>query len=183
MKNRSSELYELFLLGKLLDRPAHGYFLSKVMGYAIGPFRKVAWGTLYPLIRRLQEDDLIRENEVATRGGLPRRIYSITPAGKRRFHDLMMRLGNYENDFDDWFRIRLANFRHISRDERRKLWQDRVNYMDQLLVDTRLKIELVRKAHGMKAAERDDVLRVLKHREEHTARELRWLADEKGGTT
>jgi DNA-binding PadR family transcriptional regulator len=117
LKNRSSELYELFVLGKLLDRPAHGYFLSKIIGYAMGPFRKVAWSTLYPLIRRLQEQDLIREHESASHDRI-RRVYTITPAGKRRFHDLMMRVGQYGDDFEEWFRIRLANFRHVSPDER-----------------------------------------------------------------
>jgi hypothetical protein len=37
-----------------LDTQVAFLSLSKAIGYAMGPFRKVAWGTLCPLIRRLQ---------------------------------------------------------------------------------------------------------------------------------
>ena len=100
---------------------------------------------LYPLIRRLQQESLIREREVPSRSGRPRRVYSITPAGKRRFHDLMMRLGDYQTDFEDWSRIRLANLRHINHDERAILWQDFAHYVEQFLADTATKIDWSKK--------------------------------------
>lgn len=176
MKSRGSKLYELFVLGKLLDRPAHGYFLSRVMGYAMGPFEKVPWSTLYPLIRRLQEDKLIVERKTASQGKRPRRVYSITAAGKCRFHALMTRLGEYGPDFDEWFRIRLANFRHIARDERVALLADYKHYMELVLADTRGKIKSVQEAAQMTAAERGDVLRALTRQRRNAVRELAWIA-------
>jgi hypothetical protein len=88
----------------------------------------------------------------------------------------MMRLGDYGNDFDDWFRIRLSNFRHIGRPERIQILQDYKYYIDLILTDTRAKIEAVRRAHNMKPLEREDVLRVLEYQDRRFARELAWLA-------
>jgi hypothetical protein len=105
-----------------------------------------------------------------------RRVYSITPAGKRRFFDLMMHLGNYENDFSDWFRIRLSNFRHIAGEQRIAICRDYKHYTEMILEDTWAKIQAVSKSPDMKPAERADVLRVLEHEQRVAAGELQWLA-------
>jgi len=176
LKSRGPELYELFVLGKLLDRPAHGYFLSRAIGYAMGPFQKVPWSTLYPLIRRLQKDKLIVERKTPSQGKRPRRVYSVTTAGKRRFHALMTRLGEYAPAFDEWFRIRLTNFRHIARDERVALLADYKQYTELVLADTRGKIKSVQEAAQMTAAERGDILRALTRQPRNATRELAWIA-------
>lgn len=54
-----SAIFELFVLGKLLDGPRHGYLLHQIISVAIGPLRTFNWNTLYPLIRQLEADRLI----------------------------------------------------------------------------------------------------------------------------
>jgi hypothetical protein len=87
----------------------------------------------------------------------------------------MTRHGEYGPDFDEWFRIRLANFRHIARDERVALLADYKHYVELVLADTRGKIKSVQEAAQMTAAERGDVLRALTRQRRNAARELAWI--------
>ena len=62
-------IYELFVLGELMDGPHHGYKLREILSNLFGPFRQISWGMLYPLIRQLEREGLLagrrREDEVA----------------------------------------------------------------------------------------------------------------------
>src|SRR6266480_4649292 len=77
--------YELFVLGELMEGPQYGYKLHGIIQRILGPFHRLSWGTLYPLIRRLEQRGLIT-SEVEARnsasaqeeGGQPRKIYYIT---------------------------------------------------------------------------------------------------------
>ena len=52
-------MYELFILSKLMHRPMHGYLIHAILNSAVGPFRQVSWGTLYPLMKKLENSGLI----------------------------------------------------------------------------------------------------------------------------
>src|SRR6516164_3813079 len=52
-------MYEVYVLGELLEEPMHGYLLPQILSEIIGPYRTLSWGALYPLIHRLEEDGLI----------------------------------------------------------------------------------------------------------------------------
>ena len=52
-------MYELFVLGELMDGPHHGYLLREILGRLLGPFRHISCGVLYPLIRQLEREGLI----------------------------------------------------------------------------------------------------------------------------
>src|SRR5258706_7725123 len=60
---RKSTMYELFVLGELMDGPHHGYSLREILSRMLGPFRQISWGVLYPLIRQLEREGLILQNE------------------------------------------------------------------------------------------------------------------------
>ena len=75
----SKSLYELFVLGRLMSQPFHGYLLRQLLGVAIGPTRQISWGVLYPLIRRLEEGGLI-ESRPATGGPADRQRRGRAPA-------------------------------------------------------------------------------------------------------
>ena len=49
---RKYGIYELFVLGELMDGPHHGYELREILSRMMGPFRHISWGVLYPLIRQ-----------------------------------------------------------------------------------------------------------------------------------
>jgi hypothetical protein len=74
----------------------------------------------------------------------------------------MMRIGDYDSKFDDWFRIRVSSFRHITREERFALCKDYKRCIELGLADTRTNIKALQNASDTHRTERDDVLRALK---------------------
>jgi len=130
-------LYELFILGRLMSQPFHGYLLRQLLGVAIGPTRQISWGVLYPLIRRLEENGLIESRpasggqaDAGAEGERQRRIYQITEAGKARLHELMTEPGAFNADYADTFAIKLSGFAYISREEHIEILR---HYRDYLL--------------------------------------------------
>jgi DNA-binding PadR family transcriptional regulator len=88
-------MYELMILSLLMRGPTHGYNISKTMNDLIGPVLKISHGSLYPRLRRMEEDGLITSAEQAEAvpgrtGTRQARIYTITEQGCRYFHELMM---------------------------------------------------------------------------------------------
>ncbi|GCE30662.1 hypothetical protein KDA_61460 [Dictyobacter alpinus] len=86
-------MYELIILARLMQRPAHGYLIAKIINHIIGPYTKMSNGRLYPLLARLEKDGLItiaREPTLCPHGGRPMRAYEITETGQKRFYTLML---------------------------------------------------------------------------------------------
>jgi DNA-binding PadR family transcriptional regulator len=82
-------MYELFILSKLLHRPMHGYLIQALINSALGPIRRVSWGTLYLLIRKLQESGdivAIGAGGIDPRG---RKLCRATEGGRNRFLGLV----------------------------------------------------------------------------------------------
>src|SRR5437588_8571148 len=83
----ASLVYELFVLGELMTGPHYGYKLHEIIQRILGPFQRLSWGTLYPLIRRLEQQGLL-VSEVAQQStsfgeerGSQRKAYHITEVG------------------------------------------------------------------------------------------------------
>ncbi|MBB4895174.1 DNA-binding PadR family transcriptional regulator [Streptomyces olivoverticillatus] len=68
-----------FLLLDLLERqPRHGYKLLSALGEKFGDDYRPSPGTVYPRLRRMESDGLVRHEVVDGR-----KIYHLTPAGQR----------------------------------------------------------------------------------------------------
>jgi DNA-binding PadR family transcriptional regulator len=115
-------IYELFVLGELMDGPHHGYQLREILSNLLGPFRQISWGVLYPLIRQLEREGLLAyEDEPSTElreGGAAssrqRKRYVITAKGRERFYTLMLERGDYSAEYRELFTIKLNNFDYLS---------------------------------------------------------------------
>ena len=115
-------IYELFVLGELMDGPHHGYKLREILSYLLGPFRQISWGVLYPLIRQLEREELLTYEPEAPpgerkQGGASSRQskhYTITATGRKRFYTLMLEQGDYHAEYRELFLIKLNNFDHLS---------------------------------------------------------------------
>src|SRR5215471_12613063 len=119
---RKAPMYELFVLGELMDGPHYGYLLRDILGRLLGPFRQISWGVLYPLIRHLEREGLIVLDEKtgtgkseSIQGNQQRRQYRLTSAGQRRFLALMLETGDYTADYPERFLIKLNNLDHLTR--------------------------------------------------------------------
>lgn len=73
------------LLGLLVDRPDHAYALKHRLSPGLAREQLVNDGVLYPLLAKLEADGLAESVEAPGRAGRPRRVYSVTPAGRAEF--------------------------------------------------------------------------------------------------
>jgi DNA-binding PadR family transcriptional regulator len=73
--SRRAELLDFAVLGLLHETPMHGYELRKRLNTALGAFRALSYGSLYPCLRDLMTKGWIRESRTAAspRAAVPAR--------------------------------------------------------------------------------------------------------------
>ena len=69
------------ILGLLAFEPRTGYEIKQVTDQSTRFFWGASYGQIYPELRRLETDGLVESRE-EPRGRVPRRIYSLTTAGR-----------------------------------------------------------------------------------------------------
>jgi DNA-binding PadR family transcriptional regulator len=125
-------MYEFFVLGQLSRRPMHGYLIAKIIGHMCGPFRPVQWGTLYPVLNRLERQGYITEKEcedsVANRG---RKAYSITPSGLDLLRRHLLDTERHAGDYSPIFTYKVAFFHLLEPVERLRLCRHYAVYAQQ----------------------------------------------------
>jgi PadR family transcriptional regulator PadR len=72
---------ELCVLALLSRHDSYAYEIASRLSDAIG----MGEGTIYPLMRRLQNDGLVDTYLVESSAGPPRKYYRLTPAGSASF--------------------------------------------------------------------------------------------------
>lgn len=181
--SKRSELLDFALLGLLHDGPAHGYELRRRLNEALGAFRALSYGTLYPALSGLVGRGLIAQSTElpaarrpaatvgSTRGGGRNRIvYEITADGKEAFEEAARRIDTAAYE-DDGFGVRLAFFARTEADVRLRILEGRRSRVEEQL-------ETVR-ANAVRNRERLDswTSALQRHGEESTEREVRWLTE------
>ncbi len=114
-------VYELFVLGELMVQPLHGYLLHQIVNLILGPFHRLSWGTLYPLIHRLEQAGFLtstaqqpREGVFQAKPGSSRKLYTLTEAGRARFLALMLDPGDYNPDYPDLFAMKFTKLGYLT---------------------------------------------------------------------
>ena len=72
------------ILGFLVDQPMHGYALKRKLSPALPRERTMNDGVLYPLLRRMETDGLVRK-QVEQAGSRSRNVFHATAKGRREF--------------------------------------------------------------------------------------------------
>jgi DNA-binding PadR family transcriptional regulator len=172
-------VYELFLLGKLFARPWYGYEFHQVLNAFVGPSRLVSWGTIYPLFRRLQTQGLIRPiSNQTSKGGPDRHAYTITAAGKQRFHELMIEERKTSSDYREAFRAKVGNFSRVDKSTQKSVTR---NYLQRILAiqaHTTQQYDLVQHVASLNEGERIMILRAIRHERALVEYEINWLQKE-----
>jgi DNA-binding PadR family transcriptional regulator len=168
-------MYEIFILGKLMHRPMHGYLLQSIINAAVGPFRRLSWGTLYPLLRKLEQAGLIAVERGRPADGRGTKNYHITPRGRARFLELMRAAGDPGAESRDLFRVKLSNFGNIDKAGRRRILADYRAQVAAIVSHSEAKAGEVLRAPGLAAAERPYVLQAIDHQRHLAAAEMAWL--------
>lgn len=171
-QSRRAALLEFAVLGLLHDGPLHGYELRKRLTTALGIFRALSYGSLYPALRHLVDSGWIHETtEAATASSKrPRITYELTADGKEHFQDLVAASGPDAWDDDD-FDVRFAFFSRTEAQVRLRILEGRRSRLEERLANVR-EASLARR-------ERMDsyTLALQQHGEERAEREVRWLEE------
>ena len=72
---------ELCVLALLARRESYAYEIASMLAAAVG----MGEGTIYPLMRRMQDDGLVDTRLVESSSGPPRKYYRLTPSGRTAF--------------------------------------------------------------------------------------------------
>ncbi|MFJ8042375.1 PadR family transcriptional regulator [Kitasatospora sp. NPDC096147] len=106
-------MLKLAILGFLRDRPLHGYELRRHLAALTGHVRPISDGTLYPAIKRLEADGLLRRETEPGVAAAPRHTLHLTPAGQRALGELLREPDELDiSDENRWFTV-LAFLRHL----------------------------------------------------------------------
>lgn len=106
-------MLELSILGFLHEEPLHGYELKARIQGLSGHIRPVSDGALYPAITRLAKAGLIEQRTEPGSGAAPRRILSLTDAGRADLHARLRHPKDVEITDGQRFFTVLSFLRHL----------------------------------------------------------------------
>ena len=170
---RKAIVYELFILSKLLHRPMHGYMIQKILNHAIGPWRSLSWGTLYPLMKKLEKSGFIvaqAGDEADLRG---KKRYRTTEAGRARFLQFMQSREDYTTP--ELFRIKLGCFGHLDPESRLRVLAGYRHQLGQVEAHTVAMVDQVTLERNLPPGEKRFALIALEHQKTVTESEIRWV--------
>ena len=183
-------MYELFVLGELMVQPLHGYLLHEIVNTILGPFHRLSWGTLYPLIRRLEQEGLItstmekrREGLLQAERGPARKVYTLTETGRARFFDLMLDPGDYNPDYPNLFAMKFTKFGYLAPAQRLAVLEHYRTFLITLRDHYRTVRSQVVDNPEIMEIERPYILRLLEDRVGTLEQELTWLDSQIADTT
>lgn len=78
------------LLGILNNNPGSGYDIKKMCDSSIGHFWNENFGHIYPMLQKMEEEELITKEIKQTEGKQTKNIYSITGKGKEELEKWLM---------------------------------------------------------------------------------------------
>jgi len=92
---------EYCVLALLASRPMYGFELVRMLDGRGGLVTSL--GTIYPLLARLRDDDLVTTTTRASETGPDRRYYEITAAGRRTLADFVEEWSRFRDSVDELF--------------------------------------------------------------------------------
>jgi len=120
-------MLELATLGLLQKEPLHGYQLKQELERFISGCISVNYGAIYPLLKRLEQQDFLTLSITEGESGGKRKIYSITEKGNKRFQEKML-----EHPKESWvnarsrFMIKFVFFSYVKPAQRIELIKKRL---------------------------------------------------------
>lgn len=175
MAKRSNTL-EFAVLGLLHDNPMHGYELRKRINAVLGSFRAISYGSLYPCLKQLLKDGLIREvgpadaGAPALSGRRAKIVYQLTADGKERFEEMLAETGPDSWD-DEAFGVRFAFFSRTDREARMRILQGRRSRLEE-------RLDVLKTSFSRGASKVDTYTQELaRHGLDGVEREVRWLSE------
>ena len=165
-------MLELAVLGLLKDQPMYGYQLSRELSDQQGGAWRVSYGSLYPTLRRLENQGAIAAqpdpDRTASRGRR-RTTYAITEDGERLFFELLQETPHDNQTEDQRFRVRLAFFRYLPPETRLRLLERRRAGLEERLATIRDSMRTTREHSD------DYTLALMQHGRATTESDIAWV--------
>jgi len=117
------------ILGLLQERPKTGYELKQEFDTSLGFFSGASFGSIYPILKRLEQQGLVRMKIQVQDGKPNRKIYSVTAKGRKAFAEALgetLSITPYRNDLLK----RLFFFSHLTPDQRMKIVSEYLEYLN-----------------------------------------------------
>jgi len=160
------DIVTLLALGSLEEGPLHTYELKKRMQACVGHFYKLSDGTLYPLLRTLEERGWVQSRVEAGEGHPDRVVYEVTSDGRAAFREIVAS-PLPESAGAIHFYSRLVFFSYVDRDTAEQLVEQR---RAQVLAEASMIDEHAQRLVGM-----PEHLSLLDLRKRQLTTELEWL--------
>ncbi len=114
------------LLGFLMQNSMTGYDLKKAFSISFSFFSGLSYGSIYPALKKMEQQGLISKQVEIGDGAPNRKIYTITEAGKAAFLQALRSPLGFEYHKNP-FLMRLFFFSYLSPEERRAIV---ISYLD-----------------------------------------------------
>ncbi|MEW6266919.1 MAG: PadR family transcriptional regulator [Thermodesulfobacteriota bacterium] len=105
------------LLGFLTLKSMTGYELKKLFSLSFSFFSGLSYGSIYPALKKMQQEGLITVRLEIQDKAPNRKVYNITDAGRKTFHQALKAPFSRDNH-KNAFLARLFFFAHLTPDER-----------------------------------------------------------------
>jgi len=105
-------MYELFVLGQLMDHPMTGYQLRKALVNVVGAELTISFGALYPLLDKLAVAGELTLAFKNTENKRPQKLATITAVGRERFAQLIQQPAVLNKQTQLTFQMKI-NFLHL----------------------------------------------------------------------
>ncbi len=127
---------DLIILGVLQGMPMHGYQLKRQIEASFGKrFFNMSNSKLYPKLAKLEADGFIKSHREQQEKVPDRKVYSITEAGRKRLHDLVVQPMGPGESFND-FLAHAVFFGLLTKEERRNFIMPMLEATEKELKDT-----------------------------------------------
>ena len=80
---------DLLILKTVAQQPLHGYGIAQRILITSKETLQVQQGSLYPALHRLERQGLLKSEWKESGNGPMAKLYSLTPTGRKRFHEEM----------------------------------------------------------------------------------------------
>lgn len=122
----------LVILGQLFEGEAHGYAIKQTIDRILGVHKKISWGSLYPILKKLEKQSLIKKISTSKQSGGPKqKTYTITETGKKYFYELLEKSDYTSGDSRTVFRYKLLFFSKINTKARKKIIKNYEQYCQE----------------------------------------------------
>lgn len=90
------------ILGMLIKRSLSGYEIKQLFEDVFSYFYNSSYGTIYPMLHRMEKEELLTKEIVLQDGKPNKNVFTITEKGKKQFNDYLhspVESDSYKSDF------------------------------------------------------------------------------------